>query len=304
MFARVFAVGLLLATTAVAQSVITTIAGTDWIFPGDAKPAIQAPLGGFLSMGIAVDQDGNIYIADEDNAMVMKVTTDGILHVIAGNGILGYSGDGGPGTAASLSLVTGVALDRAGNAYIVDSSHSAVRKLTPDGIISTLVGNVFAVPGFAGDGGPASQALVNHPTAIAADGPGNIFIADYGNYRVRKIDTSGTITTVAGNGESGLSGDGGKATDAALGLINGIAVDRAGNIYLATTDENAAHGVVRKVDANGIITTVAGGGTSRANNIAALRAVLIPTCVGVDAAGNIYICDYDLFRVVQVDSRG
>src|SRR5438094_8129 len=153
---RAAILGLWLAGLASAQSVITTIAGTDWIFPGDGKPAVNAALGGVLAMGVAADQDGNFYIADEDNAMVMKVTPDGILHVIAGNGILGYSGDGGPATSASLGLIVGVAVDPAGNVYFVDDALNVVRKITPDGIIRTIAGSAFVPAGVQGDDGPAT----------------------------------------------------------------------------------------------------------------------------------------------------
>jgi hypothetical protein len=204
----------LLAPAALAQRVITTLAGTDWIFPGDSKPALDAPLGGLLSMGMAADSKGNYYIADPDNSMVFKVTPDGILHVIAGNGILGYSGDGGPGPAASLSLPVGVALDAAGNVYICDQGLALVRKVTPDGTISTVAGGVGF--GYAGDGGPATSALFNGPRAITVDAAGNIYLADTENFRVRKISTDGTVNTIAGTGHPGLSGDGGPANQAQI----------------------------------------------------------------------------------------
>src|SRR5690242_11393559 len=165
------------------QQVITTVAGTDWIFPGDGKPAVQAPLGGLLAMGVAADRDGNFYIADQDNFMVMKVTPDGILHVVAGNGLLGYSGDGGPATSASMGLPVGVAVDAAGSLYIVDAGLSIVRKVSPDGTISTIAG-INATPGYAGDDSPATSALLNLPSSIAVDGAGNVYIGDEKNHRV------------------------------------------------------------------------------------------------------------------------
>src|SRR2546428_2363286 len=224
----VLAAAILFPVPALPQGIITTIAGTDWLFPGDGRPAIDAPIGGSFLLGIAVDKQGNYYIADRDNIMVFKVTPDGILTVVAGNGILGYSGDGGPATSASLFAPEGVAVDNAGNIYIADAER--IRKVTPEGIISTLAGNDDR--GYGGDGGPAADAVFDSPYSIAVDGAGNLFIGDQGNNRIRKITRDRIITTVAGNGQAGFSGDGGPATSAMLNGPFGVAVDNAGNIYI------------------------------------------------------------------------
>ncbi|MBI5593096.1 MAG: hypothetical protein HY881_21730 [Deltaproteobacteria bacterium] len=177
---------------------------------------------------------------------------DKSINTVVGNGVCGYSGDKGPATQAALSYPTGVAVDSSGNVYIVDLGNNRIRKVDTSGIITTVAGNGAEV--YSGDGGPAIQAALNWPASVAVDNSGNIYIADSYNNRIRKVDISGIITTVAGNGAEVYSGDGGLATLAALNFPVGVTVDSSGNIYIADLGNNR----IRKVDTSGIITTVAG----------------------------------------------
>ena len=177
-------------------------------YSGDEEPAVSAELGS--PSGVAVDSSGNIYIADQQNNRIRKVDTSGVITTVAGNGTAGYSGDGGPATSAELDDPSGVAVDASGNLYIADSLNSVIRKVSPSGIITTVAGNgynrlgtgqpAFNDGGYSGDGGPATTAELNNPYAVAVDASGNLYIADTYNHRIRKVDTSGVITTVAGNG--------------------------------------------------------------------------------------------------------
>jgi uncharacterized protein (TIGR03437 family) len=293
----VFLATLVSLTPVLAQNnIITTIAGTDWLFPGDGRPAVDAPISGILFMGLAADTHGNFFIADQDNAMVFKVGPDGILTVVAGNGILGHSGDGGPATSASLLGPTGVAVDSSGNLYIADLDY--LRKVTPDGIISTFAGNGNDT--YNGDNIPATSASFGHPYSLTVDSAGSIYIADTSNHRIRKITPDGIVTTVAGNGIPGYNGDNIPATSASLKAPQSVAVDAAGNIYIADTS-NAR---VRMVSPQGVITTVVGGAplavTVFDDGIPAVGADILPTAIAVDAAGNLYISDFFTNRVRKV----
>lgn len=282
---------------AFAQRVITTIAGTDWLFPGDGRPAVNAPLSGRAGLDLAVDRNGNYYIADLGNIMVMRVGPDNIINVIAGNGVNFVSGDGGLAVNGALFQPTAVAVDSGGTVYIAGYGGD-IRKVTPDGIITTIGGKGNG--GFGGDNGPAISASLFGPLGIAVDSGGNIFIADTNNNRVRKITPDGIITTVAGNGQNGSAGDGGPATSAQLNGPTRIAVDNAGNLYI-TEPGNLR---IRKVDARGIITTAVGGGTDFGDGEPATNAALIPLAVTVDSSGNLYVVDGFASGIRKVDAQG
>ena len=285
-FSWVLALGLCAAP--VYGQVITTVAGTDWFFPTSGLPALSAPLG--WVKGAAVDAQGNVYGADFDNNIVVRISPNGMLTVVAGNGEPGFSGDGGPATSASLSGPQGVAVDSAGNLYIADSSR--IRKVS-GGTITTVAGG--GNQGL-GDGGPATSASLSFSKGLAVDSAGNLYIADTYNQRIRKV-SAGTITTVAGNGNAGFTGDGGASISATLNDPSGVAVDSAGNLFIA----DSLNYRIRKVS-GGTITTVAGNGTygfSGDGGPAASASLYDPAGVSLDSAGNLYIADVNRIRKVS-----
>ena len=184
---------------------------------------------------MAVDGAGNLFIADSLNDRIRKMDASGTITTVAGTGELGFSGDGGPATSARLSRPNDVAVDGAGNLFIADSGNNRIRKVDATGTISTVAGTGRTG---GGDGGPAVQAQLHGPSGVAVDGAGNVFIADRYNYRIRKVDSAGVITTVAGTGVRGSSGDGGPATSARLSGAEGVAVDGAGNVYIASESDS------------------------------------------------------------------
>ena len=277
---------------------IFTVAGNSLEgFSGDGGPATNATFS--EPQGVALDSNGNLYIADQRNQRVRRVDTSGNISTVAGNGIAGFSGDGGLAINAELNWPTGLAVDNLGNLYIADTSNVRVRKVDAAGIISTVAGN--GVVGFSGDGGPAVNAELNFPTGLAAKG-GNLYLADAGNNRIRKVDSSGKISTVAGNGIQGFGGDGGPATSAELAEPWGVAL-HAGNLYIA----DLANHRIRKVDSSGKISTVAGNGAQGygGDGGPATDATLDwPYSVGLDGSGNLYIADSAEQRVRKVDTSG
>ena len=182
-------------------------------------------------MGVAVDSAGNLFFSDTNNNRVRKVDTSGNISTVAGTGTDGFNGDGIAATSADLSFPTGIAIDPAGNLFIVDAGNERVRKVDTSGNISTVAGT--GIGGFSGDGSAATSAQLAGPLGVAVDPAGNIFIADASNERVRKVDTSGNISTVAGTGTGGFNGDGIAATSARLNSPQGVAVDPAGNLVIA-----------------------------------------------------------------------
>ena len=268
-------------------------------FAGDSGPATSAELQN--PWGVAVDKAGNVYIADQTNNRIRKVDTNGNITTVAGNGTAGYTADGVSATSTELNNPYNVTLDKAGNIYIADYYNSRVRKVDTNGIITTVAGN--GTYGNTGDGGAATSAELSYPIGLAVDSAGNIYIGDYFNNRVRKVDTTGTITTVAGTGTAGYTGDGTTATSAEINGPNGVALDTAGNIYIADYYNN----VIRKVSTAGIITTVAGNGNqgfSGDGGMATSAELYRPWTVAVDSAGNLFIGDEGNDRVRRVDTSG
>lgn len=267
---------------------------------GDGGLAVDANL--FNPWGLALDASGNVFIADEFDNRVRKVTVStGIITTVIGSGVQGFSGDGGPPRMAALDQPLGVFIDNKG--YLVaDTGNNRIRQAR-QGVLTTLAGG-----GSGGDGSAATRGILAAPNAVAWDTSGNYYIADTANNRIRKVDTSGTITTVAGTGLLGWTGDGGPATSATLNGPSGIAVDASNNVYIA----DLGNLVVRKVDTSGTITTIAGdgnpciistnpcgdGGPATAANITG------PTTVVVDSKGNVYIADYWDHRIRMVNTNG
>ena len=266
---------------------ISTVAGNGvYAYSGDNGPAIQAQLNS--PQAVAADAAGNFYIADTANHVVRKVAANGTITTLAGNGSAGSGGDNGAATSAQLNKPAGVTVDSAGNVYIADTANSRVRKVVPGGTISTVAGG--GTPGYGGDGGAGTSAALNFPSGLAVDAAGNVYIADTDNSVIRKLSTGGTITTVAGNGLEGYAGDGNPATAAQLTYPQAVAVDSAGNLYIADSENNR----VRMVTANGIITTLAGNGLagySGDGGPATQAQVASPTGIAVDLAGNVYVSD-------------
>lgn len=210
--------------------IVTTVAGNGVAgLAGDGGPATAASLR--FPCGTAVDGSGNVFIADQSNNRIRRVSAGGIITTFVGAGGAPGFGDGGPAASAYLSLPSGVALDASGNLFIADTGDYRIRKVSATGTITTVAGS--GNYGFSGDGGPATLASLASPRAVAVDGSGNLFIVDSDNGRIRKVSTGGIITTVAGNGVAGYSGDGGPATAAALNGPSGVAVDASGNLFIA-----------------------------------------------------------------------
>jgi sugar lactone lactonase YvrE len=291
------------ALAALTPGLMTTLAGTGTAgYGGDNSAAISAAMNGPLHL--AVDAGGNIFFADSQNQRIRKIAhSTGIITTVAGNGTAGNTGDNGPATSAELDFPSAVVLDGAGNLYISDRENSRIRKVSAaTGIITPYAGT--GTPGSLGDNGPAISAELVQPWGEALDGAGNLYIADFSSARIRKVTaTTGIITTVAGDGTPGYSGDNGPATSAQIDeQAGGLAVDPSGDLYIA--DENNQR--VRLVSAaTGRITTVAGTGTPgyTGNGAAATSAELfLPLGITLDPAGNLYIADVANYVVRKVSA--
>jgi trimeric autotransporter adhesin len=283
------------------NSIINTFAGAAHTFSGDGQPALTAALSGFQQLH--TDNAGNIIFADTGNQVVSRLNSDGTLTVLAGNGLLGFSGEGGPARSASLSFPSDVVMDKAGNLYIYDSSNFRIRIVTPAGIISTYAGT--GVEGYSGDGGPALQAQIQLEGKMAIDAAGTLYFTDGVDAVIRRITPDGFISTYAGNGQlatSPNSGNNGPAIQASLGLAAGaLAIDSAGNLYVAEdyTDQ------IRKIAPNDIITTVAGSGTAGFMDGPAASAQFDePTGLAFDGNGNLFVADVDNGLIRKVSPVG
>ena len=265
------------------EMIISTFAGGGNSTGEDAL-ATNALLNGIT--GVAHDSKGNLYIAEYRNNRVKKVDTSGIITTIAGNGSSGYTGDGVAATSANLTP-NAIAIDYFDNLYICDSAQARIRKVDAStGIISTVAGN--GTQGNTDDGNLAAQSYINNPQGIACDVLGNLYIAEYVTNRIRKVDVNTNIlTTVAGNGTMGNSGDGGQATSASLNCSFGVAVDNSGNIYIADSGNNC----VKKVDTEGIITTI-------------MRNIGFPQSLAVDSNKNVYVSDRNNHKIFKIDNSG
>ncbi len=273
----------------VSNGMITTVAGGG-TSADDNVPATSAQLGYLL--GVAVDSAGNLYIADTSNNRIRKVS-NGVIATLAGSGAPFFGGDNGPATIAQLYNPAAVAADSAGNLYIADTLNNRIRKVS-NGVITTVAGGGTCC--FSGDNGPATSAQLSNPQGVAVDSAGNVYIADSGNYRVRKA-SNGVITTVAGNGTRnvipGFSGSNGLAAGAQLYWPSAVAMDSAANLYIADSSSGIlglSLGLIYEVS-NGVIATVAGGAAWNS-----------PTGIAVDSAGNLYIADTMNNRILEVSN--
>lgn len=251
--------------------IITTIAGNGIQgYTGDSSAATAATLN--TPSFVTLDAKGNIYIVDKGNNVVRKIAaTTGIITTVAGNGII------------KLNAPAGVAVDAAGNLYIADQGNNRIRKVSTTQTYSTVAGN--GVASYGGDGGKATSTSINAPSAVAVDAASNIYIADYGNNRIRKVDINGTISTIVGNGTAGYSGDGGLATTAKIFSPKSISLDALGNIYIVDFGNNR----IRKVETNGIINTIVGNGLSGFSgdgSVPTSASLNQPYTIAVDAAFN------------------
>jgi RHS repeat-associated protein len=270
-------------------------------FAGGPATTVSLNLGPCFS-GLAVGPDGSLYIADSGNSQVRRVGPDGLLTIFAGTGTFGSGGDGGPAIKASLEHPTGLALGPDGSLYIADSSDSRVRRVGPDGTITAFAGTTRG--GFSGDGGPATAAALNFPVGLAVGPDGSLYIADEGNFRVRRVGPDGLITTFAGTGVRGFSGDGGPATAASLRIhCSGLVVGRDGSVYIADSDSSR----VRRVGPDGLIATFAGTGNqgfSGDGGPAATASMAIPQGLALGPDGSLYIADSVNSLVRRVGPEG
>ena len=284
LFAR-FSIVLLLAAGSekadAASYTIDTIAGSSWV--GDNGPAYLAIL--LQAEGVAADANGNLYIADAGDHRVRHVGPDGVIHTVAGTGTRGFSGDGGAAAAAQLDAPYGIALDAYGNLYIADLGNARVRRVAADGSISTVAGGGALAPGGVNEGAQAVQVALSAPRNLALDGAGNLYISDFSGHRVYKLNPFGALTTAAGTGVAGSSGDGGSAAGAQLAYPAGIAVDRQGSLYIADSGNHR----IRKVS----------GGT-----ISAFAHAATPTGLALDGSGVLYVADPSAGQVLKIPPSG
>jgi hypothetical protein len=288
------------ASAGAATNLISTLAGNGTRgFSGDGGPATASELNGPLSATLT--PDGGFLIADQSNSRVRRVAPDGTITTVAGSGVAGFSGNGGPATAAEFNAPSDAARLPDGSIVIADSNNNMVRRVAPDGVITTAVGTGAA--GFSGDNGPATAATLSFPSDIAVASDGTYLISDNDNNRIRSVSPNGTITTVAGDGRAGGGGDGGPATAAQLSGPSAVSVIAGGGFLIAEEDGNR----VRRVASDGTITTVAGDGVAGFNGdgIAATSAELNhPARVAAASDGGFLIADRLNNRIRRVSPSG
>lgn len=259
---------------------ISTIAGSNWV--GENIPATSAIL--IQAEGIAADNNGNIYISDANNHRVRCISPNGIIKTVAGNGTAGFAGDNGPASASQLNSPYGLAFDFAGNLYIADLGNARIRRITPFGIISTIAGGGALPAGGRNEGSMATSVSFTAPRNVAVDGTGVVYISDFGAHCVFQMATNGTLTTLAGTGSPGYSGDG----VAALSQLNyptALAVDHQGNVYIADSGNH----LIRKVSA-GRLTSIA-------------RSAL-PTGLAYDGGSSLFVADHSAAQIVEIPLFG
>ncbi len=281
--------------------VITTAMGNGFLsYSGDNGPATSAAL--YEPLGVASTSDGSVVFSDSLNHAIRKVTADGVVHLVAGTpGVTGYTGDGGPAIGATFLFPTGVAVAPDGTIFVADSGNNVVRRITTNGIISTVAGT--GVAGYSGDGAAATSALLSNPRGVTVGAAGVIYVADTTNARVRRVAATGVITTVAGTGVAGFNSDGIPATQAMLNEPIGLTVAN-NRLYIA----DASNHRVRAVDlATSQISTFAGTGVrgSSPTGVAATSSMLNhPAGLAIAPAGDVYIADLGNCVVRRVQTNG
>ena len=281
------------------NGIITTVMGTgsDTLQPQGVLPGLETNL--VRAYGIAVDANDNLYVLSRGHHKLFKLDAEGMATRIAGTGEPGFSGDGGPAIDAQLQSSNHLVANDAGNLYIADSGNRRIRMIDRQGVITTIAGT--GEHGFGGDGGPATEALMTGGSAIARDAAGNLYVADFENHRIRKVDTDGIITTVAGTGDHLFNGEGLPATESNIGEPTGVACDQEGNVYVADQVNNR----IRVVTPDGLMYTVAGTGKrgyEGDGGPAEAARINVPDIICVDGEGNVYFPDY-LNHVVRKLTR-
>jgi len=268
-----------IATTLAITPEVTTLAGIG--SPGYANGTGTAASFNYPT-GVAVDGSGNLYVADQHNHLIRKITSAGVVTTLAGIGSQGYAN--GTGTAASFNYPWGVAVDGSGNLYVADQGNHLIRKITSAGVVTTLAGS-----GSSGSAdGTGTAASFHDPTGVAVDGSGNLYVADKNNHLIRKITSAGVVTTFAGSGSSG-SADG-TGTAASFYRPDGVVVDGSGNVYVADRNNH----LIRKITSAGVVTTLAGSGSAgSADGTGTAASFSYPSGVAVDGSGNVYVGDSD-----------
>ncbi|WP_165395747.1 RICIN domain-containing protein [Streptomyces albidoflavus] len=279
---------------------ISTVVGTGAAgFKGEGEPAATAQVNG--PYGVTVDDTGTLYFSDYHNHRVRKVTTDGRVSTVAGTGRAGAGGDGGPALSAQLNCPREVAVDASGTVYVADCENHRVRKITPDGQISTVAGTGRA--GFSGDGGPATSAQLNKPFGLLLDSTGVLYIADWGHDRLRKVTADGVISTIAGTGAAAYGGDDGPAVKAHLRAPYAMVLDSSDALYIA----DASNHRVRVITPDGVIRTFAGTGVAGFGGDggpAASAQLNRPQGLAMDSTGALYVADHSNHRVRKITPDG
>ena len=273
----------------VVNVVVTTFAGTTLGFldATGTNAQFNAPI------GVAVDSAGVLYIGDQSNQRIRKITAAAVVSTLAGQSLDGFAN--GTGTNARFTNPRGVAVDSSGNVYVADTGNQRIRKITSAGVVTTLAGS--GVQGFAN--GTGTNARFSNPSGVAVDSAGNVYVADYDNHRIRKITSAGVVTTLAGSG-TGTFADG-TGTSASFRNPYGVAVDSSGNVYVA----DQLNQRIRKITSAGVVTTLAGNGTAAfADGTGTSARFNSPQGVAVDSAGNVYVADYNNQRIRKITSAG
>lgn len=289
------------------QVIVTTLAGGGIGDPNTVTNAIYGQIGAangigtaasfYAPGGVVIDAAGNIYIGEAGNHDIRKITPAGVVTTLAGNVIGGWAN--GTGTAASFSSLQAITIDGAGNLYVADSGNQLIRKITPDGTVSTLAGTAGVI---GADNGPAASATFDAPAGVAVDASGNVYVADFGNRMIRKISTDGMVTTLAGSNTGPAGYNNGPGATATFTSPERLAVDGAGNIYVSDFS------TIRKITPDGIVSSFAGRNTpetdgydARIDGKGATASFVVADGIATDAAGNVYVGDIGAIRKITPD---